>query len=140
MTTLLLALVPGAAMAFATIERGELSGIDAPRQVVVRDRAAWAALWREHAPERTPPAVDFTRAMVVGVFLGTRPTASHGVSITRVTRADGEIVVHYREDRPPPGALVVQILTSPYHLVRVERADGRVRFERETAAGRDGAP
>lgn len=127
-------------MSIATIDRGELSGVDTPRQVVVRDQAAWAALWREHAPERTPPAVDFARTMVVGVFLGSRPTASYGVTITRVRRENGEIVVSYREDRPPPGAMVAQILTSPFHLVRVERAEGRVRFEREAAAAPERRP
>ena len=47
----------------------------------VRDRDAWASLWRAHAPRRPAPAVDFSREMVVGVFMGTRPTAGFAVEI-----------------------------------------------------------
>jgi hypothetical protein len=38
--------------------------------------------------------------------------------------------VEYRERRPPPGTLVAQVLTSPFHLVRVPRQTGPVEFRR----------
>jgi hypothetical protein len=38
--------------------------------------------------------------------------------------------VQYRETKPAPDAIAAQILTSPFHLVAVPRADGDVKFER----------
>ncbi len=116
---------------FKTIERGGQSGIETAREVVVRTGAEWTALWKEHAPNRKPPTVDFTTSMVVGVFLGTRPTGGHSVEITRIEREGAELVVSYRERKPDPSDIVTQAITMPYHLVATERFAGPARFKVE---------
>jgi hypothetical protein len=47
-----------------------------------------------------------------------------------VERQPAEIVVGYRLEPPPPGALVAQALTQPFHLARVPRPGLPVRFQR----------
>lgn len=122
------ALLQATVPAMRPIDRGTQSGIDRARQVVVRSAADWAALWRAHAPGRPQPPVDFAREMVVGVFLGSRPTAGYGVDITG-TRQDGDaVVVEYRVTAPPPDAITAQVITSPYVLVALPAARGEVKF------------
>jgi len=58
-----------------TIERGQTSWVDSPRQAVARTPQDWAALWGLHAPDRPLPAVDFSTDMVIAIFLGSRPSA-----------------------------------------------------------------
>ena len=58
-----------------TIDKGTESNVDDAKTVVVRDAAAWKKLWQGHAPDRALPAVDFSREMVVAVFMGSRPTS-----------------------------------------------------------------
>lgn len=123
------ALTLQAILPLATLARGSDSGIVQPRQVVVRSVEAWQTLWREHASGE-PPAVDFSQSMVVGVFLGSRPTAGYDVEIVRVRQKGAGLVAEYVERRPAPGALTAQVLTAPYHLVRVTRAEGPVEFIR----------
>jgi hypothetical protein len=77
--------------------------------------------------------VDFTRSTVVGIFAGSRQTAGYAVEVTGIEKDGADLVVTYREDRPGPGEMVAQVLTSPYHLVRVERHTGPVRFRRSGA-------
>ena len=113
-----------------TVARGAMSNIEEPRQVVVRTAAEWQALWKEHDAQRAAPAVDFAQSSVVAVFLGTRPTAGFGVDITAVKTEGSRAVVEYREQRPPRDALTAQILTSPFHIVRVARASGPIEFRR----------
>jgi hypothetical protein len=48
--------------------------------VIVRSAADWGALWAAHSPQPAP-AVDFSRALVAGVFLGSRPSAGFRVEI-----------------------------------------------------------
>jgi len=112
-----------------TVARGPVSGIEMPRQVVIRTAEDWSALWRAHQPTAdTPPMIDFSNAMVVGIFLGTRPTAGFSVTITAV-RMDGDRrVVEYVERRPGPADIVAQMLTSPFHLVSIPRDPARVEF------------
>lgn len=115
---------------FKTLDRGQQSYIEDAREVVARTAAEWTALWKQHAPERRPPGVDFTRSMVIGVFVGSRPTGGHSVEITRIEREGAELVVTYREKRPNPSDMVTQVITMPYDLVTTERFDGTVRFTR----------
>jgi protease stability complex PrcB-like protein len=113
-----------------TIDRGAHSNIDSSRQAVARTPAEWNALWKAHEFNRAAPAVDFAHEMVVGVFMGSRPTAGFTVEIVGTEMRDGALVVRYRETAPSGGAVTAQILTSPFHLVAVPRAAGAVTFER----------
>lgn len=117
-------------LVLATVAQGAMSNIDEPRQVVVRTAAEWQALWKAHDPEGATPVVDFEVSMVAAVFLGSRPTAGFAVEITAVKTEGTRLVVEYRERRPPPDAIVAQVLTSPFHIVRLARATGPVEFRR----------
>jgi hypothetical protein len=118
------------AVPFKTVDRGLQSHIEKAREVVVRTPAEWIALWKEHAPDRPQPKVDFARSIIVGVFLGSRPTGGHGVEITAITREGTTLTVTYREQQPRPDAMVTQVITMPYHLVSIGRFEGPVRFTR----------
>jgi hypothetical protein len=113
-----------------TIDKGDHSNMDDAKQIAVRTEAAWKQLWQQHSPDRPRPAVDFTKAMVVGVFLGSRPTAGHKIEIVSATDTNGTLAVRYREAPPPRGMMTAQVVTSPYHLVTVPSFPGDVKFER----------
>jgi len=126
----LFAQVTPAVLLLVTVAQGTMSNIEEFRQVVVRTPVEWQALWKEHDPQGAAPAVDFTQSMVVGVFLGSRPSAGFAVEITAV-RAEGKgTVVEYVERRPPRDAFVAQVLTSPFHVVRLTRTAGAIEFRR----------
>jgi protease stability complex PrcB-like protein len=111
-----------------TIARGTLSGIERPRQVVVRTEAEWRALWKEHAPEQDPPPVDFSTRTIVAVFLGSRNTAGYTAEIARIERGPREAIVHVRESRPGRDQMLAQVITTPFHIVSVPLLDGSVTF------------
>ncbi len=116
-------------MPFTTIARGEHSRVDEPREAVARTAAEWSALWKQHAGSVDPPAVDFARSMVVAVFLGSRPTAGYSVEIVRIEQQADAIVVTWRERRPGRDAIVAQVLTQPFDIVRTDLRASAVRFE-----------
>jgi hypothetical protein len=113
-----------------SIERGTMSFVDAPRQVIARTSAEWAAAWRAHAGDRQAPEVDFSKEMVVGIFLGTRRTSGYGVEIVRAREEAGGLVVQYVETAPSPRAVTAQVITMPYHVVAIPQRAGEVRFEK----------
>ena len=113
-----------------TIDAGAMSNIDDARVVTVHDQVEWSALWRTHAPDRPMPAVEWSKEMVVGVFLGTRTTAGYRVEIVGYRVEGGRVVVGYREAAPPRGAITAQILTSPFALAAIPRRAGDVAFEK----------
>jgi hypothetical protein len=113
-----------------SVEKGVESQVDVQRQVTVRDATEWTSLWHAHAWDRPEPAVDFSREMVVGVFMGSRPTAGFAIEIVGYLEAGNGVVVRYRETMPGRGTLTAQILVSPYHLVAIPKRTGVVTFEK----------
>jgi len=113
-----------------TLDKGEHSNMDDAAQVVAKTPEEWQQLWQKHTPDRQRPPVDFAKEMVVGVFLGSRPTAGYVLEIVSATQDSGTLLVRYRESAPPRGAMTAQVLTSPYHLVAVPFFPGSVKFEK----------
>jgi hypothetical protein len=118
------------AVTMRTIDKGVESGIDSARQATARTPAEWAALWKAHAAGRPLPAVDFSREMVIAVFMGSRPTAGYAVEIVGAELRGGTLTIAYRETTPPTGAMTAQVLVAPYHLAAVPRHQGAVAFEK----------
>ena len=113
-----------------TVGKGPMSAIDQPRQVTVRSAAEWGALWKENGAKAPLPPVDFSREMVVGVFVGTRSTAGYGVEIVRAIGNSSTLVVEYVETAPSRGTITAQVLTAPYHLVAIPKRDGTIVFKK----------
>ena len=134
MTRIVIALIVAVALQggppLRALDKGDQSNMDDARQAVVRTAAEWNALWRQHAPDRPQPKVDFAREMVVGVFMGSRPTAGFAVEISGTRDEGGLLVVQYRETRPARGLVSAQVITSAYHIVALPTRSGDVKFER----------
>ena len=113
---------------FTSIAKGDASGQQTARQVTIRTAAEWKALWKDHAPTEKMPQMDFDKNMVVGIFLGSKPSAGHGVEIVGVRTQDKELIVEYVQRQPGRGTMAAQILTEPFHLVSVAAHAGPVRF------------
>jgi hypothetical protein len=115
-----------------TIEKGDQSNVDDAKQALVRTEAEWTRLWNQHAPNHPRPRVDFSKEMVVAVFMGSRPNAGFSTTITSAMSANGALVVRYKETMPGPGTVSAQILTFPYHIVAIAKADVKdVKFQKD---------
>jgi hypothetical protein len=121
---------PAAPVAPMTLDKGDQSNVDDAKQAVVRTEAEWAKLWNQHSPDHQRPAVDFSRQMVIGVFMGSRPTAGFSIDIVSTIQANGVLTVRYREVIPSRDAITAQVITSPFDLVTVPAFAGDVRFEK----------
>jgi hypothetical protein len=122
----------GRSLAFSTIEQVTRSGLADARNVVVKDGEAWAALWAEHAgASAAVPAVDFDRQMVIGVFLGRQRDGCHGTTISRVSLSGSKLSVLHKDTLPGPTVLCTMGMTTPSHLVAVDRSDAQVEFAKE---------
>ena len=115
-------------IAFTNVAQGTSSQIDEPRKVIVRSADEFQALWKSHS-NAPLPKVDFSKSIVVGVFLGMRPTGGYTVGILRVLRTEAGAVVEYIEGGPEKKLMVAQMLTSPFHLVSIPGDVKTVEFK-----------
>lgn len=113
-----------------------------PLQTVVRDEASWASLWAAHATLAVPgfdpsqaaprPAVDFSRNMVVAVFMGSQPNGCYGTRIDGIYRSGGKLQVAVLNSVPGDSSICTMALTSPAHMVQVARSEEHVEFHVQT--------
>jgi uncharacterized membrane protein len=112
-----------------TIAKGDGSGIVRPGRTIVRDPAEWHALWAAHAgPAVQAPDVDFARDKVVADFAGERPSAGYEIAIADVRDGSAPLTVVVNENAPRRGTVAAQVMVSPFHIVRLPRREGEVRF------------
>jgi len=122
---------------FVTIDQGFRSGIRERKFLVIKNETEWKTVWQNHVQPNVPakelPRVDFEKEMIVAVFLGEKPTGGYKVEITAIEedRGKGRLRVVVREGKPPAGAMVIQALTQPYHIVRVKKIDLTTTFVTE---------
>jgi len=115
--------------AVTTIAKGDGSGIVEPRRTVARDAASWQALWAAHAgPAEPAPAVDFAADMVAAVFAGERPSPGYEIEITETRPEGAALAIVVSETPPARGMMAAQVIVSPFHIVRLPRHEGEVRF------------
>jgi hypothetical protein len=124
--------------ALATSARG--GGNDAERvRTVVTSDAAWTQLWASLAPDPAasaggPPAVDFSKEMVIAAVMPVRPSGGYRIQIERVTEYADRIEVEVAEHSPGPACFTTGVITRPFDVVQVPRRDGKpVQFRERTS-------
>jgi len=128
------------AVAFETVDQGVHSGIREARRLVIKNPADWEAFWREHTKDRLFPLplpyVNFAEEMVIAYFLGEQKTSGYTVEIFELREMEGEMLVRIRVTTPPPGIPLLQVLTQPFHIIKLSKRDLPVRFEVEVSSGK----
>jgi hypothetical protein len=59
--------------------------------------------------------------LFIAVFAGAKRTGGFAVQVEHVERDGDRLMVHARFTAPPPGGLVIQVLTSPAQLISIDR-------------------
>lgn len=99
----------------ATQQSGNDGG---PRLVVAADgrgRAELASLLADARPQ--------AGRIYVGVFAGSQRTGGFTVHVDSIERAGDRLNIRSTFASPAPGALTIQVITSPAHLVSIASAD-----------------
>ena len=108
----------GSALEIRRIGQWSRTGIGESRRLVIRDANSWAEFWSELGTGDRP-GVDFTKAVVVAVAAGQRPSGGYEIAVDHVTQADGELTVQVVETTPGPNCMSVSSPTQPVDVVVV---------------------
>jgi hypothetical protein len=96
----------------------------APR--IIKDSAAWDALWKKHAGGQAPQ-IDFSKYMVIAVFQSQQSKSGGGVAISGIKYEPARIVVEYSEkaqaDAKPAASGVPN-----YYMKLIKRSELPVEF------------
>ncbi len=134
-------------VAFRILAQGEQSGVRQESYRIAGDRDDLVSLIAEIAADRplVVPSVDFRRERVVGLFLGSKPTAGYAVTVSATYRSEGgQLVIKETRLEPGVGCAPATIESSPFVLAAVERsvapAAEDILIEPETRLADCGSP
>ena len=121
---------------FSTVSRGSFPALayytDSFQSRLARSDSEWQALWFSHTGANPPPpapAVDFRRWMVIGLFLGGRPSGCYDIQVREVLLLAQAIEVVYTEDTPN-GSGCPAVIVSPYEFISIPTTALPVRFRK----------
>jgi len=111
---------------------GAMSGETKAQRVVIRKADEWKKLWaKTHGNVTPPPAVpevDFDKNMVLAVYQGQKGSGGYDVKIVKVVKGNKGVTAQVKETAPGKDDIVLTVITSPYHIVVVPKAED-VKFE-----------
>ncbi len=122
--------VKAPAEAFETIDIGDQSGVadeGEPLLFVAETEEEWRDFWFFHSSGvidgSDPPAVDFSREMVIAAVDQTEPSGGYRFEITGIEEVEGRLVVRVSKTIPGPDCIVTAVITQPFHVVRMAKSD-----------------
>ena len=113
---------------FETIERSDYGdySIREPRVVLVTNQDEidqLEGLISQEALDQLAE-LDFQQYFAIAVFRGRQATSGYDTVIERVARQGDKIVVYTQFWEPRPDQVILTMVTSPYHLIKMRRDDG----------------
>lgn len=109
---------------FAAVATSGMSAYDGAATVIVGASDAS----RARIVQLIPAASTSADRVPVAAFQGAQRTGGYAIRIDRIERVSDRLLVHATFVEPPPDAIVIQVLTSPAHVVSVAgTAIGSVR-------------
>ena len=103
-----------AALTFSPLTVQPLAQREEPGVTVINDEAEWKRFTA--APSKD---VDFAKQTVIAVYAGEKSTAGYTVRVTGVEKSGSGCVVQHEVVPPPKNAMLAQVITYPYVVVRV---------------------
>ncbi|HSR42495.1 MAG TPA: hypothetical protein VLL48_09990 [Longimicrobiales bacterium] len=112
-----------ASLPFATVDRGEDSGMTQTVPRAITGPEAWEAFWFDHTDGdgETPP-VDFDKDVILVGAVGVRQEAGDSVEIRRVLAVADRTIVALVERLPGNFCSPAERSHVPFHIVRTPRA------------------
>jgi hypothetical protein len=111
------------------------SGMTSRGRIVVESPEAWEAAWaRLHegaSGYSPPPAVDFSREVVIVAAMGARSSGGYVIEVAGAVRRSDHVRVRVVETSPARSCAVTSALTQPVDVVRMRRVALPLRFEEE---------
>ncbi len=105
---------------------GRTTGPRETAPCVIKDSAAWVALWKIHAAGPAPQ-IDFSKYMVIAVFQSLQSKGGGGVAISGIKYEPARIVVEYSEKAQADTKPVASGVPN-YYMKLIERSELPVEF------------
>lgn len=119
---------------FETLGKAQTSEHQEERNYVISTGEEWGKLWDKitgPTAKASPVPVDFEKETVLAVFQGQKGSAGYVIEITKIIKVDNNLEVFVTKTSPGKSCLTAAVITAPYHIVKIEKFGGEVKFIQE---------
>ena len=113
------------AVAFVTVHKMQVSGVDSRRGEVISRADRWAEVWAQIAAGQSPPppipSVNFDNSLLIFVAGGELSSCSD-FKVNSVNRVSGALRIDVVEERRTNNCACPAIVARPVHVVSVPRS------------------
>jgi hypothetical protein len=113
---------------FKTIVQGHYSEIEEKRSEIIRNDEGFSSLLEERSIYVDGAGIDFDNKMLIAVFQGMKPSGGYSTEIMIIEEFKDFIQVGVVEKSPAEGCVSAMAITSPYHIVEIDKTDKEIRF------------
>jgi hypothetical protein len=113
------------------LAKGTQSTVTQRRNYVINSNAELSALWKLIDEQAPHPTVNFETSSVVAVFSGTKPTAGHSITVTKIADSDRRMVTVTLQG-PDSTCFLAEFLTAPYQIIEVPKTSLPYTHQDET--------
>jgi len=123
---------------YTMLHSGIQSGIKAPSEYIIEDKARLDSLWCAHysflslSIQPESPNIDFEEDVVVAFFLGNQPNTGYWIRLDSVyvNKAAKELVLAITTNQKPnPDKDLLEIATQPNFFVAVPKTEYDIKFD-----------
>ncbi|MCX7877953.1 MAG: protease complex subunit PrcB family protein [Ignavibacteria bacterium] len=109
------------------------SSITEKQEVIVRDQKSYIELMNkayEYLDQKpNVPEVDFGKYIVIGVFMGAKPSGGHAITVKDVIRSSGNLTVYINEIYPGKNCGTTDAITYPFEIIKVSVNESSFKFK-----------
>lgn len=104
--------------------QGSQCSILEPAIELIKDKATLEQVWRRINTQGELPQVDFSKTLVVAIFMGIRNTGGYYYELGTIALKDGIWTIEVIESIPGMKEIVTMAITTPYILFTVPISKG----------------
>jgi protease stability complex PrcB-like protein len=119
---------------FTILSKGIQTGIKESGDFIIKNKDELDSLWKKHysymsfVPES--PNINFSEDLVIGVFLGEKPSTGYWLRLDSVyVQNNEEIVAMTVNENPDTTREVLSVITYPFLIAAITKTDNDLKFD-----------
>jgi len=119
---------------YTILAQGIQSAITEPGDYIIDNKELLDSLWLLHysyiSAQPESPNINFDEEVVIGVFMGEKPSSGFWVKLDSIFVENGEqIVLVSANTEPEDNATIVQMATQPFFFAATTKTKHNIKFE-----------
>lgn len=96
---------------------------------LINNQKEWDELWNKVSfSEKKMPGIDFSKETVIAVSIKAS-SSGYDIEVSEVKNLENSYQVVVKEISPGQGCITLQVITSPFHIVKTNKIKGEVVFQ-----------